>query len=189
MSERAGACKYSRCVCVQGRRVGGGAGQDSVWEGVRVRRMGVVRVRVRARGADSQHGRAAQRCRAGCYTCNQHTVTALTCKYYLRRCAARGASTSGGAAAAAGVVPSHGHVTPDTRNPVQTRTVTYASTVPIRLYLPSNRVTLSFFMHSKYDAECFSTIINIYVAVSLGNTRIHYYPFIMTPPILTNRLL
>lgn len=39
---------------------------------------------------------------------------------YLRRCAARGASTSGGAGEAAGAAPSHGHVTPDTRSPAHT---------------------------------------------------------------------
>lgn len=112
---------YSRCVGVQVMCVGGGAGQ----QGVLCVREGV---RCGARGAGAQHGRTSQRAGAG--HCMQHTATTdMRARHgYLRRWAARGVSTSGGAGAAAGAALSHGHVTPDTRSPAHT--LTTSPTVP-----------------------------------------------------------
>lgn len=101
-------CVYSRCVGVHLRGVGGGAVEHGVRERVGRGVRGVRGVR-RRRGSRL----AAQR-----YM--QHTAVEWGGMRYLRRWAARGASTSGGAGAAAGAAPSHGHDTPDTRSPAHT---------------------------------------------------------------------
>lgn len=82
------------------------------------------------RGAQAHAARGAARLHA--------TVTRYSNMRYLRRCAARGASTSGGAAAAAGAAPSHGHVTPDTRSPAHTSASTHC-VLPAYITLRSPR--------------------------------------------------
>ncbi|CAH2259128.1 jg9982 [Pararge aegeria aegeria] len=72
------------------------------------------------RGERPRRTAAPRRAAAGA-TCNTQRATGMRVRVsYLRRCAARGASTSGGAGVAAGAAPSHGHVTPDTRSPAHT---------------------------------------------------------------------
>lgn len=101
---------YSRRVGVHLRGVGGGAVEHG------------VRQRVLGRGVRGGGGGGVRRgARLAAQRYMQHTAWEGG-MHYLRRCAARGASTSGGAGAAAGAAPSHGHVTPDTRSPAHTHT-------------------------------------------------------------------
>lgn len=91
-------------------RAGAGAGCDRALRWLRA-------ARPRTRTLHATHGRASRHAR------------------YLRRCAARGASTSGGAGAAAGAAPSHGHVTPDTRSPAHTPRLYTLTTIRARATL------------------------------------------------------